>query len=154
MASVKVENHATFGNVLVATRQFQPGEAVVHERPLLHVPQLKPSNPLYKPLQVGTRSELQTLKAALPQTGWPQSGWPQSAAHPATTGMYPCRIFFQGYLQAAAPTQLQHGGSGSSIDATMTPTIASMQPHFDPPSRLVHASWSPVPLLPPSTGVL
>jgi hypothetical protein len=29
------------------------GDVVVYEQPLLHVPQLKPSNPLYRPLQVG-----------------------------------------------------------------------------------------------------
>jgi hypothetical protein len=28
------------------------GDVVVYEQPLLHVPQLKPSNPLYQPLQV------------------------------------------------------------------------------------------------------
>jgi hypothetical protein len=52
MAGVTIEHRSGLGNVLVATRGFQPREAVVHERPLLHVPQLKPSNPLYKPLQV------------------------------------------------------------------------------------------------------
>ena len=52
MASVRVESRLGLGNVLLAARAFAAGEAVVHERPLLHVPQLKPSNPLYKPLQV------------------------------------------------------------------------------------------------------
>jgi hypothetical protein len=33
------------------------GDVVVYEQPLLHVPQLKPSNPLYRPLQVGGRNE-------------------------------------------------------------------------------------------------
>jgi hypothetical protein len=28
------------------------GDVVVYEQPLLHVQQLKPSNPLYRPLQV------------------------------------------------------------------------------------------------------
>jgi hypothetical protein len=52
MAGVRIEHRSGLGNVLVATREFQPREAVVHERPLLHVPGLKPSNQLYRPLQV------------------------------------------------------------------------------------------------------
>lgn len=52
MSGVKIEQRDGLGNVLLATRSFDPGETVVHERPLLHVPQLKPSNPLYKALQV------------------------------------------------------------------------------------------------------
>lgn len=61
MSGVTIEQRSGLGNVLVATKEFQPREAVVQERPLLHVPQLKPSNPLYKPLQV--RPALHTLVA-------------------------------------------------------------------------------------------
>lgn len=84
MASVKVESHATFGNVLVATRQFQPGEAVVHERPLLHVPQLKPSNPLYKPLQVHTGPE-----GILCQLAGPRQAQPTASTYPSQLHILP-----------------------------------------------------------------
>ncbi|WIA13990.1 hypothetical protein OEZ85_002553 [Tetradesmus obliquus] len=49
--AVAIESRSGLGNVLVATKAFKPGDVVVCEQPLLHVPQLKPSNPLYKPLQ-------------------------------------------------------------------------------------------------------
>lgn len=52
MSGVKIEHSPELGNVLIATQAFEPGQAVVNEVPLLHVPQLKPSNPLYRPLQV------------------------------------------------------------------------------------------------------
>jgi hypothetical protein len=51
--AVRIESRPGLGNVLIASKDFACQEAVVHERPLLHVPMLKPSNPLYKPLQVG-----------------------------------------------------------------------------------------------------
>ncbi|KAF6263849.1 hypothetical protein COO60DRAFT_305903 [Scenedesmus sp. NREL 46B-D3] len=49
--AVADEWRSGLGNVLVAKRSFKPGDVVVYEQPLLQVPQLKPSNPLYRPLQ-------------------------------------------------------------------------------------------------------
>lgn len=57
MSGVAIEQRPGLGNVLLATRQFQEGDVVVQEQPLLNVPQLKPSNPLYKPLQVGMQRD-------------------------------------------------------------------------------------------------
>lgn len=49
---VEIEQRPGLGNVLVATQAYTPGATVVQEKPLLHVPGLKPSSPLYQPLQV------------------------------------------------------------------------------------------------------
>lgn len=57
---VEIEQRPGLDNVLVATQAYTPGATVVQEKPLLHVPGLKPSNPLYQPLQVGM---LETCRA-------------------------------------------------------------------------------------------
>lgn len=49
---VEIEQRQGLGNVLVATQAYTPGATVVLEKPLLHVLGLKPSSPLYQPLQV------------------------------------------------------------------------------------------------------
>jgi hypothetical protein len=53
MEGVCIEPRPGLGNALVATKDYHPGDLVVAEQPLLHVPQMRPSNPMYKPLQVG-----------------------------------------------------------------------------------------------------
>ena len=64
MAGVTIGQRPGLGNVLLATRDFQEGDVVVQEQPLLNVPQLKPSNPLYKPLQVGLQRDAGTRATA------------------------------------------------------------------------------------------
>ncbi len=63
MEGVEIGSREGLGNVLLATKAFAAGEVVVYERPLLHVPELRPSNKRFKPLQV--RSDHPWLPCAL-----------------------------------------------------------------------------------------